>query len=311
MSLHESATPVAENTVAVREQLYSQGYSNVPVGITNAQTHELFDHFKDFVALTEEPGGEELKTALAYKGRREDRVIGNESYFIDLRVPGEHNPHESTSRAAGNDHKYIFHFGPRTIEHATRNLGRQLPKIMELLLEHCSDVYYDGRKAARLGSAALGLEGILFNEDPAMEVHHLRLIDYIASNNGEHAEAHFDRGVTTLALNESHPGLRGLPADNGYLRPISGATRELLEGGLQPVSHLEGVGKFFASAGLRRLPEDVREENALDDVPLFAHDVVNEKPGVNRQAVVMFFNPHLEFIRYPEIPSKEETSVSY
>lgn len=298
----------AETPAEVREQIEEHGYANIGVGVNNTDTAELFASFKDFVELTEQPGGEDLKKAVAYKARPESDLLGNESYFIDLRIPGQTNTYEDAARGAGQDHKYVFHIGPQTFARATDRLGK-LPAELSTLLQQSSEFYYEGRRAAMLGATALGLKDTLFHKDPTREVHHLRLIDYIASDNQEHAEAHFDRGVVTMAINESHPGLRGRAADNGYLYPLDDQTKADLEEGLLPVAHQENVGKFFTSAGLRRLPEDIRTREALDQLPIFAHDVVNEIPGVNRYAVVQFFNPHLDFPGY-NVPAKEECKVS-
>ncbi len=302
------APRVAETPAEVREQIEEVGYANIAVGVNNSDTQELFSSFKNFVELTEQPGGEQLKKAVAYKARPESELLGNESYFIDLRIPGQSNTYEDNSRGAGQDHKYVFHIGPQTLARACVRIGK-LPAELDILLQQSAEFYFEGRKASKLGAVALGLSDVLFHNDPAREVHHLRLIDYIASANKDHAEAHFDRGVVTMAINESHPGLRGLASDNGYLRPLDRQSRDELSAGLAPVSHQEYIGKFFTSAGLRRLPENLRAKEALDQLPIFAHDVVNEKPGVNRYAVVQFFNPHLDFRGY-SVPGKDECKIA-
>lgn len=312
MSIHEQyVSSTAETEAEVREQLHEQGYANIAIGVGNDSTKELFDTFKDFVALTEEQGGDKLKELVKYTARSKSEILGNEAYFTDLRIPGKHNQNESSSRAPGDDHKYIFHFGPQTFARALDKRRRNgLPEELNTLLAQCSEFYYEGRKTAQLGAAALGIEKVLFGHDPTREVHHLRLIDYVASESKEHAKGHFDRGVVTLAINESHSGLRGIGADNGSLAPLTSEQYKLLEDALLPVSHEEYVGKFFASAGLRRLPEVLRAAHHLDEIPLFAHDVVNEKPGINRQAAVMFFNPTIDFPKYT-VPLPSETDLRY
>lgn len=294
---------IASTPSEVREQMQDQGYANLDFALDSRQRNSLFRSFKNFVQLTQEPGGEKLVDALTY--RRND--LGNSAYFLTLRQPGIHNPHED-QREAGQDHKYIMHHGVQTTKRAEAALGEALPREMENFLAKCDEFYFNARIAAELGAKALGIEKILLPENEEDDVHLLRVIDYIASDSEELGEAHFDRSAVTMACGESSPGLRGLPADNGFLKPVDEEVKSKLTRGLKPVKHYEGVAKFFAAAGLRRLPEEIRSKNSLDDTPLLAHDIINERPGENRQAVVMFFNPHINFSDYT-VPGKDETRV--
>lgn len=286
----------------VREQLHGRGYANLDFHLGKSACQELFGTFKDFVRLCDEPGGDKLKQALSFdiNGR------GNGEYFLDLRLPGANNEGQ---RGVSEDHKYVMHYGAQTLDRVHKTIGSP-PAEMKKFLDNCDEFYFRGRMTAFYGAKALGIDELLFPEDEIDDVHLLRVIDYIGSDNGHLGEAHFDRGVTTLAMSESHSGLRGVPADNGYLRPLDDLTLQRLKHHMEPVEHHENVAKFFAGAGLRRLPSQLRAENDLDKIPLFAHDIVNERPGENRQAVVMFFNPQLGFDNY-SVPTKEETSITF
>jgi hypothetical protein len=300
----ESNIEIAINEAEVREQIHDQGYANIAFGLGKFSCDELFSDFKDFIKLCETEGGKKYIEALKF----EVNDLGNGKYYLDHKKAGEKNEDQ---RKISNDHKYVMHYGAQTADRAEIALGKsKLPRQMRQFLEDCEDFYHAGRAAARLGTRALGIDHILMPEDPKKDVHLLRVIDYIASDNEHLGEAHFDRGVTTLAITESSPGLRGVASDNGYLRELLPEDRERLASGMAPVDHHEHVAKFFGAAGLRRLPEKVRRQNDLDNTPLFAHDIVNENPGENRQAVVMFFNPRLGFEPY-KVPSPKETSTSF
>lgn len=291
---------IAVTSAEAREQLSQQGYANVDFPLGKQACGELFDNFKSFVALCEEPGGEKLAHAVTF----DVNGLGNGVFEFDHRQPGQRSDQKG-QRAAGNDHKYIFHYGVQTSSRVQEALGT-LPGEMNTFLENCDEFYHAGRKSAEVGIKALGIEPILLPQNPDHDVHLLRLIDYIAGDDKNLGKAHFDRGVTTLAISESSPGLRGMPADNNYLdrpEPLRPTDQELTA-----VDHHEHVAKFFTGAGLRRLPKIVRNLNDLDEVPLFAHDIINENPGENRQAVVMFFNPHLNFKDYT-VPTKDETHI--
>lgn len=275
----------------IREQL-GGGYANLEFGLGSQDRDQLFRGFQDVVALTQERGGEAIAEALTFSRNN----YGNSQYELSLRVPDEQNPEDQD--ATIRDHKYVFHYGSVSRERAEAALG-VLPAELGVFLDNCEEFYQEGVRVAQIGATALGIKPLLFHEaNQRKDVHHLRLLDYISREKSTHAEPHFDRGVVTLAIGESHPGLRGRPSSNGFPVPLTEAEREALRH-LAPIAHREGVAKFFASAGLRRLPLDVREENGLDDIPLLAHDVVNEEPGVDRQAVVMFFNPHLDTNYHP------------
>jgi hypothetical protein len=280
----------------IRQQLEG-GYANLSFHLGNQACSELFANFKTVAEQVKPDENSAIVNALTF----DDYGYGNSRYELDLRIPGAKNREDEGEFV--RDHKYVLHYGPRSRSHAEAVLGT-LPKDVETLLDNCEEFYQEGLRAAELGATALGINRYLFHPtNPQRNIHHLRLIDYISSDNSTHASPHFDRGTVTLAINESHPGLRGKPADNGFLAPLTESDKkELLD--MDPIAHQENVAKFFASAGLRRLPERILKEYQLDQVPLLAHDVVNEKPGINRQAVVMFFNPHADSFYHHDLAKR-------
>lgn len=289
----------------IRAALHENGYANLAFNLGKPAVEELFANFKTFAELCDEPGGEKLVEALNF----EIGDKGNGIFYMKRRKPDDINDYEKRGDV-GKDDKLVMHFGAQTYSRALDALGYPLPEEMHTLLGNCSQFYSEGRKVARVGAAALGIDWQLFPSNFKKDLHLLRLIDYTATDSEHLGEAHFDRAVVTLAISESAPGLRGVPADNGFLKPLDEATRQRLQQGLDPIDHQEGLAKFFASAGLRRLPVATRQSRDLDDIPLLAHDIVNENPGQDRQAVVMFFNPYLDFEPYT-VPTKEETGVKH
>lgn len=99
-----------------------------------------------------------------------------------------------------------------------------------------------------------------------------RFLAYHPTGNSQLARAHHDIGSTTLAIGESHPGLRIGP--NKY--------------SLTPVEHEEYTAKFFLAGSWRTLYPDSR-------LPLGWHDVIQRgdyvDPETARGAVVTFANP--------------------
>lgn len=299
-TLISEAMPTPDDQT-IRRELIQQGYANLPFALGSSACSDLFASFADFAALCDEPGGDQLRAAVRYDANN----LGNGKYFMEHRVPGR-NVHEP-ERAPGRDHKRIIHFGARTIEHAQKTLGSALPAEMADFLARCDDFYDQASRVVRQGSRALGLESVLFSTKRADEVHHLRLIDYLATDEPILGEAHFDRAVMTAALCESASGLRGIPGQNGYLVPVDRAYLEALEASLSPIAHREYTAKLFLGAGMNRLPADIREP--LQDLPLLLHDIRNEHPGEHRQAAVFFANPHRHFQNFV-VPTSTETGIN-
>lgn len=304
--------PHQPDTPELIQSILELGYANLPSQVSSADCQELFGEFRGIVALCTEPGGQDIQDALKYSVNQR----GNGDYFLAHRIPGTINPHESSQRAATTDHKYIYHHGPTSTRRAQAVLGTRLPAEMLAFLEKCDDTYSQGRSLARAVFRLLGVENVMFNQALVDDVHHLRLIDYVASDSDLLGEAHFDRSLATLAIDESDTGLVGSPGQNGYLlrypeyagpkEPFPTETDASYWHGdtMQPVEHQDKIVKFFLGAGVNRLKAHRRGK--LDGLPLLGHGIQNDRPGQSRQAVVMFLNPHNQFKGY-NVPSKFET----
>ncbi len=285
----------------ITQSLKTIGYANLPFALGKGACQELFSRFSDFVDLCNEPGGEELVEAVTFSVND----IGNGAYQLNYRRPGEINPNE-IGRAPGKDHKYIFHFGSQTIARARTKLGETFPREMEECLGACEEFYIEAWKSSRIAARVLGVEGVLFSGRHEDDVHHLRLIDYMATDEPLLGEDHFDRSWGTLAFTESKAGLYGVPGDNGFIVPVSPEYIHELEETMTPIEHHEYIAKFFLGAGVNRLPSPEREKH--DGLPLLAHGIKNVTPGEKRQAGVFFLNPHNKFCGY-SVPKKFETGL--
>lgn len=286
----------------IRRELIDQSYAHIPFEMGRTACQELFGNFTDFIALCKQPGGDQLRKSLNYAVHD----LGNGSYHFEYRRPGEINRNEpERADVPGTDHKYIFHYGPQTIPRAKEELNGALPKEMQVLLDNCDEFYEAATKVLRIGAKALGLEKVMFSPVRTENVHHLRLLDYVASNLPKIGEIHFDRSAVSAALSESSSGLMGAGGQNGYLEPISIEYLEQLQHSLKPIENEEYMAKFFAGAGFNRLPAHIRER--IIKFNLLAHDINNDHPGESRQALVAFGNPHQRFTNY-SAPLKTETS---
>ncbi len=291
--------PHTPNDGEIIRSIQEDGYAAVPFAIGKAACQEIFSDFRDFGELCSMPDGQQLADAVTYHANDK----GNGDYHFVHRVPGQINPHEK-GRAPGKDHKLILHFGVQTIERAKAHLGGVLPTEMSDFLEKCNDMYDEARLATRLGAKALGLENVLFSGYYFDDVHHLRLIDYVASDKPLLGEDHFDRSVATVALTESDTGLRGVPGQNGYLEPVTEEYVLALRDKLKPIEHYEYEAKLFLAAGRNRLASKHRGKS--EGLPLLGHDIQNDRPGAARQSAVFFANPHAQFRGYT-VPTKYET----
>jgi hypothetical protein len=276
---------------------------------------DIHDLFKDFAELTdlvwdEKQPRPDLAAALKYP------VPGQEEradYFMDMRIPGATSKH-TPRRAAGTDSKYILQAGPASEAIARQRLGRQMPAVMQRVLENCMEVHRVAIASVRPIFRELGVQdSMLAPEFPMDDIHVVRLLRYLgtaAVSHKEHkAELHFDRSAFTLAVAEDQPGLIGAPGNNAYLSPLSHEQFQAMEAqtNSSPIAHTKSQAKFFLGAGYNHLPNTTREPNGY--LPLFAHGVKNDNPSQERFAVVVFMHPHREFHDY-STPGVEETGFN-
>lgn len=214
-------------------------------------------------------------------------------------------------RGTVQDNKDIFHFGAGMRQVIESRIRGTLPRDMRLFLGAAEEIFWSAQNAKKRAFEAIdsrqrGLVGIVLPENGQLN-DVLRFIAYYP-NEGELAKGHFDRSVATLALAESHEGLRIAPGQNGYTLDCSEDYMRQLEGRLQAVEHVPYEAKFFLAAGWNRLPNTLTEPYA--ELPISWHDVVPSDKTVDttvmRWAIVNFINPHNEYEGYT-VPTQPET----
>jgi hypothetical protein len=284
-------------TLSLRESIYEKGYAPVGIDLGRSDLQTAMDRYLAFLELDEKFHS---ITQFELTGRGDGdfgqfrRTAGNEGV-----------------RGTVADNKDIFHFGSMTRQVVEARLSGALPHEMKEFLEAAEEIYWTGQRAKKqaleqLDYFEMGLVGVMQPERETIN-DVLRFIAYYP-NKGNLAKGHFDRSTATLAIGESHEGLRITPGQNGFIIDADEAYMNSLDNKLQPVTHSEGEAKFFLGAGWNRLPDYLRVGN--EDRPLAWHDVVESSTTVDekvmRWAIVMFCNPHLGVHDYI-VPSQPET----
>ena len=304
------------------DTLRETGYVSFPVAISGADIDPLFEQFREFSAIAwpeREDGesderyadrcdaGQELVNAMHYKVPERPH---DADYFMIHRRPGQTN---EFSRTVTNESKDFLHTGPMTLTYARERLGRRMPFVMKNLLESCAEIHEAAKAGARPVFRELGIEDLLLAKNPMNDIHMVRVLRYLGTNASHQADLHFDRSTATMAVWESSPGLVGTPGNNALAGPMTQEEVDALaaQADVSPINHVSGEGKFFLGAGYNRLPGDAQERQERNgSVPLLAHGVINKQSDAERDAVVVFMNPHRHVEDYV-VPSKAETSMSH
>lgn len=281
----------------IHENLYEQGYAPIGIDIGYSDLETAMERYMAFIELDE-------KYHEATRHFSTDRGDGDFGQF--RRIAGAEG-----MRGAMPDNKDIFHFGTNTRQVIEARLSGALPRDMKAFLDATEEIFWAGERSKRQALEELdwlqtGLVGIMMPENGTIN-DVLRFIAY-HPNEGQLAKGHFDRGVCTLAIGESHEGLQIAPGQNGLRLDCDQAYMDALEKNLQPVTHMSEEVKFFLGAGWNQLPGAYRQGN--HDLPLGYHDVIESDKQVNdkvmRWAIVQFCNPQTELQDYV-VPTPAET----
>lgn len=283
--------------LGLRESLFEKGYAPVGIDLGKSDLQTAMDRYLAFLEL-------------------DDSFHKLTRYYLHDRGDGDFGQYTRSAGTLGNrgevqDNKDIFHFGSMTRQVIEARLDGSLPSEAKDFLEAAEEIYWAGQRSKKQSLQQLdcfdtGLVGVMLPEkDNIQDV--LRFIAYYP-NEGGLAKGHFDRSTATLAIGESHEGLRIAPGQNGYVLDASQQYMESLDASLQPVEHKNREAKFFLGAGWNRLPNHLKTIN--EDMPLAWHDVVASDKKVDnkvmRWAIVMFMNPELGLREYT-VPSPVET----
>lgn len=280
------------------EQLHQHGYTEVETDISKDELQIVMDGYNAFTKLPAD-----IQNSTNYF--LSDRGDGDFGSF--KRVPGA-----ETFRGKASDNKDIFHFGASTRQIVEASLPAGLPPEMASFLNDAESLFWQAQAAKSQALGSLGLFGLvdlntgslvpyqnvfLDKKAPCNDV--LRLINYYDSGSLL-AKPHLDRSAVTLALGESHPGLRMTPCSIDT--PVEERNANLKE-----VVHNPGVAKFFLGAGWKNLRHISQRAN---DLPLGWHDVVQTSEVVDdyvrRWSVILFSTPHLDWQDY-KVPGRSLT----
>lgn len=287
---------MSEN-LTVHQNLYQDGYAPVEIDARYDDLNDAMDKYLAFLELDEE-----YHEATRFFST--DRGDGDFGQFT--RESGTEG-----SRGSVADNKDIFHFGAQTRQIIEARISGKLPTEMKEFLDIAEEIFWAGQRSKKQAVDELdwfdtGLTKVM-NPEVGTINDVLRFIAY-HQNEGDLAKGHFDRGVFTLAIGESHEGLQIAKGQNGLVLDCNTEYMDDLEESLQPVTHEEGQAKFMLGAGWNRLPKEYRQGN--HDLSLGWHSVVNSDKTVSekimRWAIVMFCNPHTEFTDYT-VPTQPET----
>jgi hypothetical protein len=301
------------------DQIHSQGYVNIGIDLKGNDINPLFTTFRtvlDDVYESPSQHGRDTIAALAVcvPGRPDD------SYgYLEQRRRGTLNPYEDSGEKATED-KDVLHFTPQTTEYAQEYLRTRgnMSEAFRQLFAQCTELHYEVKRAMRPALQALGLETTLMapENQPNQDVHLVRVVRYLGTKamepkpmhvaHDDLAELHFDRSKMTAAVWESSSGLVGTPANNlvGKSDLLLDEVDTYAERALNnPLSHRSGLLKLFAGAGYNHLPDNAKE--ASGNLPLLLHGVVDDHPGEERDAIVIFINQRIGIdLSVPRGPEK-------
>lgn len=273
--------------ISTTETLQQKGYVNVEIDLSRAEMQTAINQYMAFLAI--DPIFHE-KTQFWLSDR------GDGDYGQFTRIAGMDG-----ERGKIQDNKDIFHFGSMTRQVVETRVSGKLPKEMKDFLNSAEEIFWTAERSKKQvleSFVGKSLLRIMQTEDDTLN-DVLRFIAYYP-NKEKLAQGHFDRSTATLAIGESHEGLRIAPGQNGMVINADQKYMDKLENNLQPVEHREGEAKFFLGAGWNRLYKEHR--NGLEKLPLGWHDVIpsdsNKKVDkrIMRWAIVLFMNPYTEFV---------------
>jgi hypothetical protein len=280
-----------------RESLKEKGFSEVAIDLSKSDMSSVIENYINFLELDES-------------------YFDETRYFLTDRGDGDFGQFRRTAgtnsdRGVVLDNKDIFYFGASSRQVLEARLHNKLPNSLRCFYRDAEEIFWTAERAKldaldELDILHMGLRKVMMDERHLMN-DVLRLIAYYPDQN-KLAKGHFDRSVCTLAIGESHEGLRIAPGQNGIVCDISEEYMAQLDASLQPVTHINQEAKFMLGAGWNRLDSHLRFGN--QEMPLGWHDVIPSDKTVServmRWAIVLFANPHLGIDTY-SVPSAPET----
>lgn len=288
------------------EELRTNGFIDLA---TNTEgMGPMFEEFRDFLELCDEPDGQRFADALTYTP---NDVHNGGDYFVNRRRVGDINPH-AINKAPSTEDKDLAHIGPASLLRAESVLGKSgVPKVMRKFLMSCVELHHSNRADVGPVFDALNIKDVMLAPNPEDDMFVYRFLRYLSSDVSHKAGLHVDRSAFTTARKETTPGLIGTPANNAQRSPLSIPELDAVEAraNATPINHTPGHVKLFVGAGYNRFSDDVYDRNG--ELPLLMHGVLNLVPDEERFAQVGFMHPHLRAARAMDcrIPTPDETGI--
>ncbi len=281
----------------IHENLHDKGYAPIEIDIGKSDMQTAINRYLGFLSVDNE-------------------YHEATKFFVSNRGDGDYGQFTRLSGSEGvrgvvPDNKDIFHFGSMSRQIIEARMNGNIPREMKQFLDATEEIFWAGQRSKRkvleqLDYENTGLVSILQTERHTLN-DVLRFIAYYP-NAEKLAKGHFDRSTCTLAIGESHEGLRMTTGQNGVVLDADETYLADLESRLRPVDHVSGEAKFFLGAGWNRLPIDYKI--GVNDLDLGWHDVISSEKQVDekvmRWAIVMFINPYAEMEGYT-VPTPAET----
>lgn len=247
----------------ILEELKTEGFAHIPSSISQDTLKQCTDAFRDFIKNT--PLTERVLTDFRYDP--------SQRFNLGFR---------DKSTSEGFDEKCYFHFNPHIRD-------RWLMKdniYYQKFLDNMEQVYHELDSIVHEvadGIIALGYapRESFYNEEWETN-NNMRILQYRPNETCEYlAKPHTDRGIFTMTIYETDPGLQ-FYTDNS---------------GIVPMKYEEFTLKMF--------PADYW--NAYVSFPLkpLTHDVIKEQWNTERSSIVFFVNP--SFWNGPHPENSEET----
>ncbi len=197
-----------------RSEIAQNGYIQVPHGIAPTDAEALFEGYDALIEYIGDDYSEAHPLHTALNRSSDDKLCV--TYYKDTTKQAI-NPIEIDRGEATDKNKIVLHVDAFTLQAVKATTDRlRIPQMVEAFFNNVHETYLLAEHAHRIGSLAVGTLDIAHAASPIddRQRHVLRLLRYqempglIAL-----ATDHLDRGISTVPLLESRPGLHGAPLD--------------------------------------------------------------------------------------------------
>lgn len=203
----------------ITNEILENQFIKIPINISQKELHEAAELFLEFLKQSDEEK-ERFKVYIPYKNKKGEIInygrgdVANEGsrfrgFKKKLKTEGE------------KDNKQYFHYCwdadkeiDKTLENST--------EISKKFIESARNIYKKAQEKTKeilieIDKDFPGVYDMVFNKEN-LASGTLRFLSYYSDKEGDFiAKRHYDKGFTTLALAESHPGLEVGTNDNDMI----------------------------------------------------------------------------------------------